>query len=398
MDIKEFTKFVSKANAVRRIRRIYPVGGDGSYVAPPTYLGSKNTAVHVFETRRIDGKEASCVLLDSVQSQANRLEEALQKSTEVNVPNVYVDFRGNSGVSDIGTVSSLECSHRIFDAIIRDSKNEEGENFLDSAVGKDVSNATVRNALALFRHSPTTLVFGGWNSTGDKGGNGPRFQRCLVSEIIGVNVPVETQRDGETRSRNKKPSSRIDPLEIEKVDIWQSKKQKHVWEIEQKDEYKKSKPSEVNHGNIAPSMLDLGVTIDYAIQTTTITLAGLRRLSFPDGDGNADPERDLAAQTILAAVALCAITENDENGYSLRSRCDLYPKESDAASFEIIENSGHITKEDITPAMSRKLLADAVAVAKKQGLPWETAPIRLVPQEKLVELVKKSRSKTPDTD
>ena len=400
MNIQSFTSTVSNSNAIRRIRKLHPIGGEGSYVSPPTYLNDKNDkkkAVHIFETRRLGGQDVQCVLLDSVQSQANRLEEAVSKSNSIQTPNVYVDFTECDGIGDLGKISSLEAPHRIFDAIIRDSQWKK-KDFLDSEIGKDVGNSTIKNASALFRYSPTTLIFGGWNSTGDRGGNGPRFQRCIVSEIIGVSVPTVVNNQ-ETTSRSKKPTSKIDPLEIEKVDIWQSKKQKHLWSNDQQStDYAKKKPSEVNHGNIAPGILDLGVTMDYALQTTTITLAGLRRLSFPDDKHHIDPERDLAAWTVLGALALCAVTEHDKNGYSLRSRCDLYPDKTDGGQFEIITNDGKITREDITHDDATVLLQDAVKGAKKHGLPWDTEPKRLLPQEKLVRLIKRSRSKTIESD
>jgi CRISPR-associated protein Csb1 len=43
-------------------------------VFPPTYEGGK----YATENRRINGQEVPCVLLDSVPSQANRMEIALQ--------------------------------------------------------------------------------------------------------------------------------------------------------------------------------------------------------------------------------------------------------------------------------------------------------------------------------
>ena len=46
-------------------------------VFPPTYEGGK----YAVEDRRIDGETVPCVLLDSVASQANRMEFALRKRT-----------------------------------------------------------------------------------------------------------------------------------------------------------------------------------------------------------------------------------------------------------------------------------------------------------------------------
>lgn len=399
MKLSQLIEYVEKSNAIRRIRHLQPIGEEGSYVAPPTYLGSNDKPVHVFERRRIAGKDTQCVLLDSVQSQANRFEEALSgalQTGELAIPDVQVDFRDT--VEGVGIVSALRAPHRIFDAIIRDSKLGEVE-FPKTEIGMDIDKATPRNALALFRFSPTTIIFGGWNSTGDKGGSGPRFQRCIVSEIIGINVPVTTQysKDGQTTTmpEGKKPSSRIDPLEIEKTDIFKSSTSKSEWSFSEFPNGKKAKPSDVIHGNIPPKIDNQGVTIDRAQQTTTITLAGIRKLSFPSEAGETTHDRDVAAWTTLVALALCAITENDKNGYALRSRCDLYPKSSKT---EVVHNNGDIEEVDITVEDAKKLLDEAATAAKERGLPWETEPIILSPQEKLVDLIKKSRSAIPTPD
>ena len=402
LDISQLEDIVSNASAIRRILRLLPVGGDGSYVAPPTYLDDKKP-VHVFETRRIGGKDTPCVLLDSVQSQANRLEDALDDDPDLGLPGVYVDFTSDPDVSDIGTVSSLKAPHRIFDAIIRDSMLD-GEPFPTSNVGKQVNSATPQNATALFEYSPSTLVFGGWNSTGDRGGSGRKFQRCIVSEIVGVNVPVNSYTDSRSQkevvvSRSKRPSSRIDPLEIERVEIYKSKAQRSDWRPNQSDfgdgggKVEKAKPSDVNHGNIAPSYTDHGVTMDYAMQTTTITLAGLRRLSFPGPSNARSRERDAAGWAVLASLALCAITKQDARGYSLRSRCDLYP-ESRSNDFEVIQNDGQIDTVQVTPQDAVSLFRDAVKKATDGAqLPWDADPKKLIPQPKLIALIKKSRDK-----
>ena len=389
--LKNLSEIVGNASAIRRVRRLVPVGGDGSYVAPPTYLNSRNKPIHVFETRRIGGQEVQCVLLDSVQSQANRLEESLEQSGESEIPNVVVDFSGTA-IPDVGKITPLSAPHRIFDAIIRDSMLGNDQ-FPDSDAGKAVNSATPRNATGLFRYSPSTLVFGGWNSTGDKGGSGRKFQRCIVSEIVGVNVPTHTEH-GDVVGGSRRPSSRIDPLEIEKVEIYRSKAQQSKWSVDDPGKgFEKSKPSEVNHGNIAPSIADQGVTMEYALQTSTITLAGLRKLSFPKG-GDSNPGRDLAAQTVLAAIAINAILEHDRAGYSLRSRCDLCPaQETPDEEFEIIQNNGKIDKVAVTLDDARAMLKDAVRAAKDKDLPWETEPVKLVPGKELVKLVEKSREK-----
>ena len=99
----------------------------------------------------------------------------------------------------------LEAPHRLADAIFRDSLLD-GTLFRLSDAGRAVTEAQPQNATALFRYSPTGLLFGMWDSTGPKGGLGSKFQRAYVSEIIGLDAQI-----------GKKVSSRLDPLQIEKL-------------------------------------------------------------------------------------------------------------------------------------------------------------------------------------
>src|SRR5687768_17092874 len=101
--------------AVRVLIRLAPAGGAGDKVFPPTYEGGR----YAFEPRRVDGKVVETVLLDSVQSQANRMEQALNaRAAAVGLPYLRVTIPRAGGDT---TVTSLDAPHRIWDAIIRDS-------------------------------------------------------------------------------------------------------------------------------------------------------------------------------------------------------------------------------------------------------------------------------------
>ena len=80
-DLKRFV--AGDTVAIRGIATLEPAGGPGDKVFPPTHAiddRNKNPgAKYAFETRRISGQDVMCVLIDSVQSQANRMEEALQE-------------------------------------------------------------------------------------------------------------------------------------------------------------------------------------------------------------------------------------------------------------------------------------------------------------------------------
>src|SRR5579884_2343517 len=94
--LSELSDVVENDAAIRRVMRLQPAGGRGDKLYPPTYPGvrANDPAQQIFEERRIDGQQVKCVLLDSVQSQANRLEEALLRavrSGRFSLPMVAVD-------------------------------------------------------------------------------------------------------------------------------------------------------------------------------------------------------------------------------------------------------------------------------------------------------------------
>ena len=373
--------------AFRRRRRLQPIDGAGGKIFPPTYPGPKkdDPPQHVFERRRIDSQDVWCVLVDSVQSQSNRLEELLLNSVrekKIDLPYVTVDFSGQD-LEGLSEITSLEAPHRLFDAILRDSELD-GKPFMKSDRGLVLVAAKPSDASAIFELSPTALLFGVWNSTGEGGGLGAKFPRCIVSELSGVNVPVEESDHGFI-SAGKRTGSRIDPLGIlRKVEVYKSKE---GWDVDQKKagkDAKKARPSEINHGNIAPSVANLGVTCDYIEQTSVVTLAGLRRLRF--GQEN----RTSAARALLAALGLVALLEQDARGYALRSRCDLVC--DGAAPLELVKSDGSTAPVELDLAEARALYADCVTAVRQAGFIYSSVPLTLTPQAKLVKIVKDSRA------
>jgi CRISPR-associated protein Csb1 len=393
VDYSALSNAVASDAALRRRQRLQPVGGEGDKIFPPTYPGEGRNAPprHVYERRRNDGTEVWCVLLDSVQSQANRLEEALLaalRDRSIEMPYVTVDFAGRE-LAGIGEITSLDAPHRVYDAILRDSLLD-GQPFMKSPLGLRLAEAKPSDATSLLESSPTALLFGAWHSTGEGGGLGAKFSRCLVSEIVAVNTPVDgvaDQRSGEIepRTSGRRTGSRIDPLGVlRRVDIvWKSET---GWGTTPGDAGKGAKqvrPSEINHGNIAPSVQPLGITCDYAEHTAVISFAGLRRLGFGGG------ERDTAGRALLAALALVALTEQDARGYALRSRCDLVC--DGKAPLELVHPDGSTEELEIDREAAQRLYTRAHAAARDAGFNLSRQPIRLVPQDKLVAIVRRSQ-------
>lgn len=383
MDFAALQQAVASAAAIRRRQRLQPAGGQGDKIFPPTYPGGDGPT-HVFERRRLDGAEKVCVLIDSVQAQANRMEEALQAAAEagrIRLPRLVVDFPG-AGLNSVGAISSLDAPHRIFDAILRDSLLG-GVKFGESDLGKALKLASIRDASAILQASPTSLLFGVWNSTGGGGGLGAKFARAIVSEVIGVDVSVGLRA-----------GVRIDPLGIpSSIKIVGGV---NDWRLATDDKEKGAEnPSAINHSNVIAgikvggkriSVWEQGVTCDHAQQTLVITLAGLRRLRF-----GGDAARDHAARTYLAALGLAAALEADLQGHALRSRCDLVC--DGVAPLELIGFDGSSATLRLDPTGAARLHEQAFDAARAAGFALDPAPVTLTPQPKLVELVRRSQAK-----
>ncbi len=427
LDLTKLQDLVRKGAAARSRVTLQPAGGEGTKVFPPTYAG----AVYATEKRRLPGyaEPVDCVLLDSVQSQANRLEEALQQAIDerkISLPLVEVDFTSfypNADNKDaslrllepVGKVTSLQAPHRIVDAILRDSiVAEEGEDkdkpfrakdgAKESSIGQRLRRVTAQNATALFELCPTALLLGMWDSTGPKGGLGAKFERAMVSEIVGINAVAGVRS-----------SSRIDPLgiQLEAGPCYVANDNAVAsWTLDPKNaktegneplkvgKKKDGKPSEINHGNIKPDLKDKtgqpfhgGVTIDRAEQTIVLSFPALRRLNFPIDkipEGKTQEDVNVAARTVLAAVGLCAAALAAEAGLDLRSRCLLWPTEP--LKWELLGKPGEIEKDIvITAEQSIQLLEEAIKAATAIGLPWRTTKLQLRPSDELVKLVVKSQ-------
>ncbi len=366
------------AMAFRAVTDLDPAGGDGDKLFPPTYQGG----VYARETRMVEGQPVPCVLLDSVQSQANRLELALldwhrsSPAGQKPFPLVQIDFSGTEA-AEAGLFTVLEAPHRIADAVFLASEIEEGghkkrfrhpkEPAGSSAAGRAVDEASAGNATGLFGLCPTGLVFGMWDSHGSRGGLGEKFQRALVSEIVGIGATED----------NRRPASRVDPLMVvagESLPI--AIADDGTWSPGEKGKGA-AKLSKVGLGNVTPSLKDAktgdynhgGVTVRFARQITVLSLPALRRLRFPvkAKPAEAQAEADLSARVTLAALALAAVARQWAAGFSLRSRCDLVPR--GGLAFSLL-SPGRDDQFTLTPEDAAGLLMQASQAAKQAGLPW----------------------------
>ena len=420
------------AAAFRCVTDYQPAGGPGDKVFPPTYEGGKYAT-----EKRIDpetGEIKSCVLLDSVQSQANRMELALleaHRAGKVTLPLIVTRFDQDELLRKF-TVTSLEAPHRAADALFRDSLLN-GVMFRKSDKGRSLDTADIRNATGLFGLCPTALVFGLWDSTGPRGGLGAKFQRALVSEIVGYDavpgVKTASRIDPAAIKRGAGPVFRttdggwtLDPEKAKKIEgtpvLYKRRRGRDVpYDSGSGNDAPEGRPSVINHGNVTPDYdfvrnnnnqiqyetrindrgetlnvrprIRGGFTISKAKQTTVLSLAALRRLRFPfNGAADSNYETDVAARTALAALGIAAgtLARNDAD---LRSRCQLFSETS--PTWHLLDHPAGAPKAfDLDQDAALRLLADAIEEAKKAGLPWDDQ-IELTPSADLVELVRRSQ-------
>ncbi len=416
LDYEDLKKLVKEdAVAIRGRATLLPAGGPGDKVFPPTHSvddrNKERGAKYAFEDRRIDGNDVKCVLLDSVQSQANRMEEALQMlwaEQRIALPVITVDLSGCA--PEVGLVTSLTAPHRIADALLRDSLVDGKTLFRMSEVGRSFTDATPKNAAPLFNVCPTSLVFGLWDSTGPKGGLGSKFARALVSEIVGVGARFGV-----------KTSSRIDPTGIinaagpifeaketapdgtrmwtpfvlEAQPVKPDKPPKDEKDTEAVVKWKSKnaskdhgKPTAINHSNIPPSIDALagGVTIDYAIHTVVLSIAALRKLHLKEGF--------IEARVVLAALGLIAVLAAEDRGHDLRSRCLLVPKPGESLRLEAVRKDGSTEPLQLDLDGSIRLY-EAATAALPDSLRFKSKPgqslATLLPSPKLAHLIRESR-------
>lgn len=381
------------ASAIRSRITYEPAAGDGTKVFPPTYEGGK----YALEGHNKEAGTASRVLLDSVQAQANRMELALleaKRRGQLSLPVITTKIEGE-GLLKQFSVSSLEAPHRIADALLRDSITKEGVKFRESDVGKSLDSADLKVATPFLKYCPTALVFGVWDSTGPKGGLGVKFPRALVSELVAHNVQL-----------GKKTSSRIDPAEIRKDAALIYAAPNGGWTLDEKEALKEKgkpvllgkdgKPSEANHGNVVPSIIEGGVIFERAEQTVVLSLTALRRLCFPLTPGPvSETATDDKARTLLAALGLCAAVLAAEQNSDLRSRCQLHAPKT--PEWEILTPGEPAKPYALTRKQALNLFTAALADAKAAKLPWLEEEVELQASPQLVELIRRSQALSAKT-
>lgn len=157
-------------------QKLLPLEGETGVIFPPTYadIGYNIDTLS-------DGTKVA--MIDSVGSQANRMEpifKAAPEGEEANpladlVPQLEIVLRGGKKGEEEESVSILDLAHRIADAAVMASPS------LSGAVAEAFEKLRkTGNAAPLCALAPTSLVFGVWDSRGGSGEKRPRLVRSMV--------------------------------------------------------------------------------------------------------------------------------------------------------------------------------------------------------------------------
>ncbi len=342
-------------------------GDAWQHVFPPTFAKDRgdDSPPHLF-IGPLPGGHYQLVILDTPQSFANRLEDALV--SRYDLPKIQTTVGDE-------VLSSFSVPHRVFDAILRDSELD-GQPFRKTEVGQALIGASAKMATAMFRYAPHVLLLGGWDSQGEAGGMGRKWARALSCEIVGLDA-LPAQAAG----------GRLDPLGIRSaVQVVGTAEE---WQLAGPKDKGTTNPSSVGHSNVPPSIAARGALVRNIEVRGALSLTRLRRYSFPL-DAGTNPLRDEAARTALAALAVSGVTDLLSGGLDLRSGAEL------AVSSLTWSVAGFESDEALTVTVESAREAYHGAIEQCRALGLEFGPtLSLQASEKLTALVKRSRALAP---
>ena len=359
------------ASVLTSVTPLEPAAGPHASVAPAKFLeGKGRTAKPVFayERRFWDGEAVTAVLIDSKQSQNNRLEAAVSAAIADQDPVLARTPRIELRFEDGQVYSDIDLPHRAFDGQIR-AGTINGEPATAAQEYRELRNATVADTRPLLERSPITLLLGGWDAS--RKTHAGRYRSLLVGEIIGI--LTDQGKDPEV-NQSKRGGARIDPLGA-RIQLDQAEREAiaDVQKSELSDKAytnsygKDGKSSSLGLGGIPPSLEQLGgVTCRAIIRSHVLSFAALRALRFD----SPTPEGDVACRALLAALALNGLARSDAE-LLLRANCDLV--EAGPAVVTLDKRYGQ--KENFEPLsieQAQELLSAAIDNAvQAANLTWD---------------------------
>jgi CRISPR-associated protein Csb1 len=322
-DLTQFDSWLTTDSFAALVIREFlePVEGPDGVLFPATYAAAEDKKVFPggYNIDPPEGEKNVC-LVDSVGSQANRIEPMFAKPDYAHlVPQVFVKAGEKS-------VSILEAGHRAGDALVRCTLLQKELQDAFKAVLKG-------NAEPMAKIAPTSLVFGVWDSRDTQA----KLPRLIASTIRAFDV------------KRLKRSAQYNPS----TDYIGDKLLEETTDKALKDAYAERGfvhvPATGSHGGVIATS---GVRRD-----ATLSLAALRLLAV----GN-DSAKTLALRRYILGLSLVAFTSNAST--YLRQGCNLVPSEK-PREFILVHSDGKREPQTLTPADALKY---ATAAAKAFGV------------------------------
>ena len=311
---------------------LQPVGEEG-IVFPPSYANpsQKKGDPPVYNLDNVGTEDLPSWLctIDSVPSQANRMEPALGRVAGGKlVPQVLVTAKQEiDGKKEEVSVSLLEAGHRGADALVRFTK-ELGPK-LNTAFAAVKRRPADHEPLA--RVNPTALVFGVWDSRG----SGVKLPR-VVSSIIRAHDVVELKR-----SATFFPALRFDQAGVA-------------------SEEKLEKASVAGMAGALDTGALGGVLVRGGIcRRGSLNLVAVRNLRA------ADDALTPALQRYILGLALVAVTHHDGQCLDLRQGCQLVLDPERGRTRKLLHADG---SEEAIEISAEDAVAYAVAAAEAFGV------------------------------
>ncbi len=304
-DLNKYDKWLNTDAAAAIVIRepLVPVEGVDGVIFPATYAAAEDKKIFPggYNIDPPEGEKNVC-LVDSVGSQANRIEPLFAKPEYADlVPQIIITAGEKS-------VNLLEAGHRAGDAIVRCTQLQKKLQDAFKAVLKG-------NALDMAKVAPTSLVFGVWDSRDTQA----KLPRLVASTIRAFDVQKLT------RSAQFNPSA--DYIGLGLLEDTTDKKVK--------DAYAERGfihvPATGSHGGVIAKG---GIRRD-----VTFSLAALRLLSAGDDDA-----QTLALRRYVLGLSLVVLTAPAQS--YLRQGCNLVPDIDHPRTVKLVHADGK--REDMS--------------------------------------------------
>ncbi len=317
--VKDVEVLVENDGAAALVLRehLTPVEGEDGILFPPTFAASEDKVFGGGYNIDSLGGDKNVCLIDSVGSQANRIEPMFAAEPYAKlVPQIIIE----AGARE---VNLLEAGHRAGDAIVRCSELQADL----QAAFKDLQRGDAQRLAAI---APTSLVFGVWDSR-DTQAKSPRLLAASIraydvrklTRSAQYNPAVDYVAEGVLEDTDDKKS----------LDLYSKRGFRHV-------------PASASHGGVIATS---GIR-----REATLHLAALRLLRASTPEATRDLRR------YLLGLALTAFTR-PAVGY-LRQGCNLVLHETKRPEATVVFSDGRRVALAITHDAA---LAFAQAAAKK---------------------------------